>query len=712
MADPAVGADRLQRLEATCRSLGCSWAPKKEALADHAERIAGTLPRPGSGEEVPDPVWNALYEDLASLFVKDGSVLRGRNLLLTKDGTLGRTNGEALGGGSPGARPRHEAFFPPGPTEADRLPPVPAPLKGRLVLLHPGLAWRSESVPGGPEPARDFLGGAGLVRPFDVTGLLEHVRRALSRSTDRKLRLSALRFVFRLWLPRRSLGGTRAAALGLHVPAAEGRTVRANGGFFGRGWGTAAGEDLAEVVAAGQKVSRSLRNVAENLVAAPGAFVGKGEKAEDWRAFLTECGVTDGLAPFASAGAEVWEEGRDLVTRRLVRMAKVPPGVEAQWEPHIGRSWSGARYPMTMYRGTPAYCLPGQGVVERLGDHVRLAYARLVLHGLARWENACFTSLWASAGSQKEQREHVLTPLAAFVREQPWLPVRGRDRTARFARPAEVWHCPAGREEEPSYVLTCDHRVRPLLGPEKVRDRLRNLGMPTWDDPLDSGRVLAEVGRLAAAGALGREDRPAAQRAGERAWQQFVAQPGAALPEDTPLLVEVGDQPAAVVRSALDEAGAVLYVGDERHGLKALLVREMECPLLVAPGVAVEVAAFLGRGRRPGAVRRLADAAFTVRVDGERVDHGTAGEALVGLLPWLPLAVGVLADHATSGPRASEAVLSALTSAVRRVGLRRYRAWEIELDGRPVTMPNRLGGVLPLADPRYPLLLARQAEPH
>ncbi|WP_260609814.1 DUF3883 domain-containing protein [Streptomyces sp. WAC06614] len=421
--------------------------------------------------------------------------------------------------------------------------------------------------------------------------------------------------------------------------------------------------------------------------------------------------MTDGLAPVASAGADVWEEGRQLVTRRLVGMAKLPPEVEAQWEPHVGRSRSGAHYPQTLYKGTPAYRLPGQGVVERLGEHVRFAYARLVLHGLARWGNALFSSTWASRGSQKEQREYVLTPLAAFVREQPWLPVRGRDRTARFVPPAEVWHCPDGSEEEPPYLLTCDHRVRHLLAPEKVRDRLRRLGMPTWDDPQDSGRVLAAVGRLVAEGALGGEDRPAAQRANERAWQHFAQQPGAALQEDVPLLVEVGEQPAAVVPSALDEEGSVLYVGDGRQGLKALLVREMRRPLLVAPGVAVEVAGLLGRGRRPGAVRRLADAAFAVSVDGERVDPGTSGEPLVGHLPWLPLAVAVLADHATSGPRASEAVLSALTSAVRRVHLRRYRAWEIELDGRPVTMPHRLGGVLPLADPEHPLLLAPQAEP-
>ncbi|MFB6556831.1 hypothetical protein ACFCWX_44140, partial [Streptomyces sp. NPDC056405] len=57
------------------------------------------------------------------------------------------------------------------------------------------------------------------------------------------------------------------------------------------------------------------------------------------------------------------------------------------------------------------------------------------------------------------------------------------------------------------------------------------------------------------------------------------------------------------------------------------------------------------------------------------------------------------------------AELNELTSAVKSVRLHRYRSWKIELDGQPVTLPTRLGGVLPLPDPKYPLLLAPESEP-
>ncbi|MFE3073582.1 sacsin N-terminal ATP-binding-like domain-containing protein [Streptomyces sp. NPDC059247] len=712
VADPRVGADRLHRLEAMCKSLGCSWAPKPQTLADHAERIAGALPLPGSELEKPDPAWSALYEDLAILFAEDGRVLRGRKLLLTKDGKVERANGEAGGTSSRSARGRREAFFPPVAAEQAGIPPVPAQLRGRLVLLHPGVAWSTGKVPGQRVSARVFLSDAELVRPFDVTSLLTHVRRALSESTDRRLRLSAVRFVFQLWRTQRALGGTKLAALGLYVPTADGRMIRASSAFFGKGWtGTAAGEDLADVASAGQKVSTSLKSIAQRLIAAPGEFVRKDESSEEWRMFLAESGVNDGLAPVHSPEAVTREKGRELVTRRLVRMAKVTHQVQAQWEPHIDRAYSAALYPQTPYQGTPAYQLPGQDIVGQLGDHARLAYARLILQGLARWANARFTSVWTSDGSQRADKETVMTPLAAFIREQPWLPVRGRDRAVRFVRPADVWHCPEGMEEEPSFVLTVDHRVRHLLAPERVRTRLREMRMPTWDNPRDSVRVLAALGRLVEEGALDDEDRAAVQRANERAWQTFVGQPNAALPAGISLLVETGNQLAAVATATRDE-DAVLYVGDERDSLKALLVREMKYPLLIAPGVAADAAGHLGRSWPHGTVRRLADLTFRVRIDGKQVDPAAEQEAIVDHLPWLPLAVTVLADHTTAGPRASESELGRMTAAVQRVRLRRYRSWEIELDGRAVTMPDRLEGVLPLADPEHPLILALEADPH
>ncbi|MET9802500.1 DUF3883 domain-containing protein [Streptomyces sp. NPDC006368] len=731
VADPGIGGDRLKRLATLCRALACPWEPTPELLADHVERIVGSLPPLRSGE-FPEQ-WSALYEDLAALFEDDGHVLQGRQLLLAEDCTLRHTNRppDRVGAatrtraqGKPtGQGARREAFFQPVRTEANRAegPTVPSLLGRRLFCLHPGLVWQDRGERTRGRSARVFLEEEGLVRPYDTKGLLEHARQQLSTSTDLRLRLRTLRFVFRLWQPRRSLDGTEVSSLGLYVPSADGRMIRASSAVFGRGWGRGSvGEDLVAVVAAGQDVSKSLKAIAGRLIAAPEEFAkGGATTAEEWRAFLREAGVADGLVPVRSPDAVSWvDQGRELTARHLVRMAKVPAEVQEQWEPYI-RNWSRAYYPRTPYRGTPAWRLPGQDIVGRLGQEARLAYARLVLHGLADWNDTRFTSVWTSAGSQSSpDTERVPTPLDAFVREQPWLPVRGRDRAVRFVRPADAWHCPPGLEEEPSYAPTVDHRLRHLLERGKAGDRLREMGLPTWDDPRDSDRAIAALGRLAAEGALGAEDRPAAQRANERAWRHLVRQPHPSLPEGASLLAESGDRLIGVPLSDLDggesdgdsDAETVLYVSGERDGLTALLVRETGRPLLTLPGVSAAAAELLADDHT-ATVRHTDDLMFTVTVDGARVDPAAMGEPLVQQLPWLTLAVGVLSDHLARGPRASEAELSELTSLVRSVRLYRYRSWDIELDGRPVTLPGRLAGVLPLPDPKYPLVLAPIGEP-
>ncbi|MEU3692412.1 DUF3883 domain-containing protein [Streptomyces narbonensis] len=729
VADPEIGGDRLKRLAALCKALACPWEPDPEALAEYVERIVGGLPRDLADGEAPE-LWSAMYEDLAALFEDDGHVLRGRQLLLAEDCTLRHTNRPIgrLGTGTSthtqskqsGQGAHREAFFQPVRTEANQIevPSVPAVLGKRLFFLYPGLVWKDRGERTRVRAARTFLEQEGLVRPYDTRSLLVHVRQALSASTDIRLRLQTLRFVFRLWQPRRSLDGTEISSLGLYVPSADGRLIRASGAFFGRGWGRGSvGEDLATVVAAGQDVSKSLKAVAGRLIATPEEF-GKRGGTEEWRSFLLEAGVANGLVPVTSPDAlSRVDLGQELSARQLVRMAKVSAEVQEQWEPYV--RWPGVWYPRTPYRGSPAWRLPGQDVVGRLGQEARLAYSRLVLHGLASWEDTKFASVWTSTGSQSSpDRERVPTPLGAFVQGQVWLPVRSRDRAVRFVRPADAWHCPPGLEEEPSYAPTVDHRLRHLLEHGKTGDRLREMRLPTWGDPQDSARLIAALGQFVAEGALGAEDRPAAQRANERAWRHLVRRPRPSLPKGASLLAESGDRLISVPLSALDageddgdgDAGTVLYISGERDGLTALLVREMARPLLTLPGVSAEAAELLA-AEHPATVRHTDDLMFTVTVDGARVDPAAMGEPLVEQLPWLTLAVGVLADHLARGPRASEAELSELTSLVRSIRLHRYRSWDIELDGRPLTLPGRLGGVLPLPDPKHPLVLAQAGEP-
>lgn len=716
VADPAVGAKPLKRLARLCEALKCPLEPSAQQRAEHAELIVGTLPLPAPNAPVDD--WNGVYADLALLFKDEGGVLQGRRLLLADDGKLRRANGGPATERKDGSRrtaARREAFFQParGETVGDEGLAVPDALKKRMFYLHSGLNWVEEEGHVRRQEARLFLERFRLVRRFDAAGLLDHVRRALTESNSARLREQALRFVFRLYRSRQSAQSLQLRPLGLYVPSAEGPAIKAADAAFGAGWTGTHGDELASVVAEGRESSSGLRFMAQRLVAPPEEFLRRGETLEEWREFLSDLGVTDGLLPVVTSGAETEAEGGTLTTSNLIHLAKVTDEVADQWRPFIDRSWSAVAHPYTPYVGTPAFRLPGQDIAGRLSELGRLAYARLVLHGLARWSATHFTSVWNRDRTGNQDLQHVPTPLSAFVRGQPWLPVRGRGGTVRFVRPDEAWHAPATLEQEPAFAPTVLRQLRPLLDDDQALRRLRDAGLPTWGDSRDSARLIATLGELVKSDAVDDGDRPALQRASERAWQNLAAQAASIEPLiGSALLAERGNRLIAVDFAALLDGSVRLYVTGDRDNLKARLARELKLPLLVVPGAAAETARILRR-RCPDAIRHADAADLSVEVTGPSGTTvvGTSdttdglGSPLVDELPWLPLAVGVLADHPPRGGRPTDAELTDFVAAVRRIRIHRYASLKITLDGAAVELPGRQDGILPLPDPSHPLVL-------
>lgn len=715
VADPEVGDRRLRRLAKMCEWLKCPLEPSAEDTADHVERIIATLPLPGP--DGPVDLWNGVYADLERLFREQGQALQGKRLLLADDGTLQRCNSGA--GGVKDARAmksRREAFFQPARTETDSADglAVPEALRKRLFYLHPDLQWMDDEGHVRRQEARLFLEKHRLVRRFDSAGLLDHVRSALEESSSKKLRAQALKFVFRLYRSRRSAQSLQLNAIGLYVQSVAGPFVLASEAAFGAGWNNTTGEDLAGVVAEGREAASALRWLGGRLIAPPNAFVSRGETQEEWHDFLKELGVTDGLIPVVTFGARTTANGSELEPDTIIKMAKPPVGVADQWKPYITRSARTANYPYTPYIGAGAFRLPGQDVVREFSEPGRLAYARLVLHGLAHWPERYFNSVWTRDRPGDKDPQQVLTPLAAFVREQPWLPVRGHGRAIVFARPADAWHSPAGIEEEPSFAQTIAHSVRPLLDSGNTLSRLRKMGLPTWGSRRDSARLIAALGKLVNSGAVGTADRPALQRANEQAWTDLthladaLPSPASALEplKDAVLVIEAGGQLTVVDGAVLREGSIALYITDERDHLTARLIRETEQAMLVVPGRSRQ-AFLLLRQVFPDAVRHADEAGLDVRVDdNQATDLAELGKPLCDQLPWMPHAIGILADHFAEGPRPAEADLINLVATAYRIHMHCYTSLDITLDDEAVMMPSRQAGLLPLPDEDHPLILA------
>ena len=126
-----------------------------------------------------------------------------------------------------------------------------------------------------------------LVRPFDATSLIEHVRGALATSDDQRLRDQSLRFVFNLQRSRPYGGPPALRDVGLQLRTATGWTP-ASRAVFGNGWPGTAGDDLAIIVAEGASSDSDLAYMEACMIAPPESLVRKGETVEEWMQFLQD----------------------------------------------------------------------------------------------------------------------------------------------------------------------------------------------------------------------------------------------------------------------------------------------------------------------------------------------------------------------------------------------------------------------------------------
>ncbi|MFD9946747.1 sacsin N-terminal ATP-binding-like domain-containing protein [Nonomuraea sp. NPDC059023] len=710
VADSEVASGRLTRLLTLCKALGRVPTTYVQ-LAGYVERVVVKLPIPHSSEAVG--VWDNVYVDLYRLFKDHGDVLRGRKLLLADDGRLRHFNGSSPQDGvERGAR--HEAFFQPTSAEAAGLNglPVPRTLKKRLFYIHPALQLANETQQQNRQVHR-FLTEGQLVRTFDIKGLLDHIGHALGEGPSDELRIQALGFVCQLHRSRQGVAQPSVIRnLGLYVPTESGKLLPVEQTVFGKGWSNTQGNDLATVVAEGRGICLDLKAIEEQFVVPPQRLVELGGSPEDWRIFLQNIGVNDGLVPVSSQDAVTTIYGSALGARFIVANAKASREVVEQWEPTVRNRQPSTSRSRTWFYGTPAFRLPGQGVVATFSQQGRLAYARLMLHGLSRWNGSHFASRWTSDNSRNQQVIEIPTPMAAFLRGQSWLPVRNRDRSLRFVTPAAAWHIPDDIEDEPSFIQPVPHNLRSLVKNHTTRSRLREFGMPTWGAPEDSARLIATLGELVSSGSVEAYDRLPIQRANQHAWEQLTARARSYTLADTellpltstPILVEVGDALDTISLNDLRDGKGLLYVSDERDSLTVQFIRETENALLVVPGTAKKATELLAR-LCPGKIKHVDAAALSVHVDDQPLNVENLGVPLHRRLSWLPYAIGVLADHALA-IRPTDGELADLVAAARKVRLHGYESLAIALDRSAVFLPDRQSGILPVPDDQFPLIVA------
>lgn len=713
--DPSLGTGRVARLDAVATVAAARrLAPGFSTVAMWAEGLAlSAAAAARKRTEAFDPEWwSSLYDDLADIFGRqDAGPLRGRQLLVDDNFAIHRTWGGAKADAGPAI------FFPmreiPDGDDVSRDVRIPKTLGRHIAYLHSAIPWKAQN----PQTrrlenrsGRDFLDRTQLVRMPRTQALLERIAAVLERSRNKQVHADALVLVFNLTSVRPYTQAPALSALHLRVPTKSAEWRPAADTVFSAPWPGTLGGSVEQLIDEAAGVSADLDNLRLALLAPPSAFGFRLDPIDHWVRFLSRIGVQDGLRPLDATPAIGDRQGY-WWAQSFAATVGLPPADHARWDAVV-RSWPHVpRYPYTDYRITGSVMrLPGSGDYTDLPQPARETYGRLLVAGLATWEN---DALWVNVARPRSpnQADPVAfpSPVREFLRSVAWLPVTrpGVPGEEDFAAPDAAWHYrDTDNEAQPNFMPLVVTEVRRQIDTsQQVADRLRALGLNVWNDRADALKRLRALARayqrLDVADTLVANFR----KAYERTWTLVARGAG-----PDPAGVLRGEDELVVTRrgrlgvhAIADAADTYLLVDEDR--LVAAVLDSIDVPVLpIDPRDGRAAAALIEKGSNV-AVRTVGAADVRVFVDGEPVPDGE-GTPLVGPgREWLVDLVALTLElRASAFNRQSNQRIRTALEVLRATRLHAGADVAIELRGQPVALPPHLRRVFAVATPGRPAI--------
>jgi hypothetical protein len=718
----SITGDRLGRLERYCQAFfNTGFVPSAKTRGEWITLVAHEL----HARRAKPLTWDRFYADLAAIFHDDPAALRGRAVLLGDDGQLHASPTDADDIDQP------YVFFPPARERTDEDDEVegefdlkpPASLRKRLVLMSEDLTWnQQDGRVRRATPARRFLADNKLVKRFKTVDLLEHVGRALAKSKSKALSNDALRFAFNLYASTRNIQRQDLLNLRLRVPCVDGKWIPATQALFGPGWGTPSGRDLADLIRRAAPASTEVASLGARLLAEPEAWPVRINDRSEWRTFLSEIGVRDGLWPTSLAHGSESYEGQALVPAQLARRFGLREPDTSRWVSAVLATpgiWP--NHPYTQYRAqAAASVLPGQADYEHFDAPTRAIYATLILQGLGRWSDR-LQIVWSRFNARHRSAPDPRTwpsPIRAFLETAEWMPTSRPADTKEevFVRPSQAWFFSDVRGDGvPNFSPLVTPEARRLLSvDDNTLAAVKRLGLGDWRDPDYAPRLLRHLAGLVESGSLSEGSYLAFRNALEDAWLRATEWDPAQFAEDmSGAALVVARSDVFVAQTPAEIAESEIYLLNERGSLSARILESSGVPVisighadaeqvkaLLTPvvgdrvttlgSVNVEIVTESGPFAPTAASPRLADGDLTWLTD----------------LLWLVLEAKRV-PYDTSGARRRAEIVDKL----RRVRVCHLPLASITVGGVTVGSGGPSRRAVPVDDPEYPTLVWLEGEP-
>lgn len=738
IVDPTLGENRLSRLNSFCWEFTYEYLEASpETIAIWSEMMASYFLETQTGLKK----WDEYYSDLTILFGNSAEYLVGRKILLDEEKKL------QYAGAPPDetkTKNRVSVFFPPSTDlvdeeeegeiedeDAEELVSglkVPASLNKHISFMNSKLKWvEKKENRNRRTPARNFLENENLVRRYRAQGLLDHINKSVSKSTNQKLHADALGWIFNLWLLRRRRSTIELRVPDLRVPCKNG-WKRSQEAFFSPKWSTKESQVLENLVLEAGAISDEIRNLGECFLRPPDQWPFKVKNLTDFTEFLFFIGVKDGLHPILSTKPNYKNQGNRFEgCWPIAHNLKINEQEKEDWIEDIRENGEFPNHPYTDYRVLGGFWkLPGQSEFNSFSSKATMAYGEQIAIGLGSWDENTFLTEIKSLGSTHNVFSWP-TPLSTFLKKASWVPVSipSRSLEISFKPVDETWYLPQNYGEQRHFSPFISPKFCSLLAEKDRRlSRFLNLGGHDWSDANQGLASIQYLTNIFLEGTVPDQHYVEFENSYMDAWVDWLGNSNDNLldlsldKQKLPLILRFEGRICGY--NEFSELGEKIYVAVGVQSQETGLLTELGLPIfninrLMDPEMAVQNEKQLSRlfseyYKHPFVP--VSDNIVQVKADGKTITPQRSGKNLMDLgCPWygelIRLVFEASSDHFTQGSRRN---LGELPSFLERLRLVWAQQAIIYIDGMEVNLPTFGSGVIEISDKENPTLVIQSEQ--
>jgi hypothetical protein len=732
----SISKERVERLQLFLDEFDDRYTLSQDTdeLAKAVELIAQKLHK----QKFSIEKWQKFYLEIKDVSKKTyGLELLGRRFLLCNDGQLrgSQINEFDLGADinllqkqkkqrlkpkslqveifTPGQRLRKDSD---GNQNDESVFKIPKALSMGFSFLDERLDWS-----GVLDSARKIFEEKKLVQKYDAEEIVAQISRIVSSSLSQKVRMAALRWVFRLYCATSDKPSILRRAK-LYVPTQKDDWVPASDAIFSAGWPSKTfGETTSEFLYHSRSYSDELYLLHSCLIAPPSVLPFSNKETVLWTDFLSSIGVQFGLQPIKKDKSRFKIHGRAINADILCNVLGLGEKNLNYWRDESRISGEPLVYQSSSHTiDGEFWYLPGQNEHDEFSHQTKELYAELLLNWLRRAEKGHFELVFYTSSARYASRFSWPTPLAAFLRQSEWLPMEvkdNEDKERSYCRPSETWLADELKSERlPFFLPQFCPRIRRFVGDSEISKSLSSLcGAKILNENRKSTLIyqIDFLGQLWAKGAIDRFFQKDFINLYNSSWQRLMSFSGNIdwAVDQAPSFLIVSQKNSYVsfdiTNDDLDTINEEIYVQDSESALRASLLLSLSKavfdPALTSSLKLGELLKAL-IGERFRSINEL-NVEFIL--DGVEWKAGGNGVSLlVDSYPWVAQIVCLAIESLTgTAARRIPANRGMIIDRLNRIMFREVKEINIRIGDKLLQLPEELFGVLGVRDKDSPTII-------